>query len=179
LIVDGKTFAVADLQAKLLVESPGQSIAYVTDFLLDSATHDRLSSWLSGCNILICEAQYRHDDDELAERNYHATTSRVASLAKAAEVDQLLLFHLSGRSSVAEWQAMLEESRKIFPRLDFRPVGVLIELAAQSATPIGNRRCPSQVWPCYCSTAGGATICNFSINCFIAWAEFCLTDCNM
>lgn len=119
LIVDGRAFAVADLQAKLLVESPGQSIAYVTDFLLDSATHDRLFNWLSGCNILICEAQYRHDDVELAERNYHATTSRVASLAKAAEVDQLILFHLSDRYTVAEWQAMLEESQEIFPETRF------------------------------------------------------------
>jgi ribonuclease Z len=42
----------------------------------------------------------RHDDAELARRNFHMTATQAASLAKRAGVGRLVLFHLSDRYRV-------------------------------------------------------------------------------
>lgn len=121
LSIEGKDYRVEELRKELLVETPGDSIAYVTDFLLDAATHEVLVQWLSGCGTLICEAQYRHSDLKLAEKNYHTTTSLVAAMAKDAMVKQLLLFHLSDRYTADVWKEMLAEARAVFPAAQFTP----------------------------------------------------------
>lgn len=119
ITVDGENYRCGELRDKLLVETPGDSIAYVTDFLLDAATHELLSQWLQGCDTLICEAQYRHADLELAHKHFHATTTLVANLASSAQIGQLVLFHLSDRYSQDEWKEMLVEARQVFPNTSF------------------------------------------------------------
>ncbi|MCP3910591.1 MAG: ribonuclease Z, partial [Actinomycetia bacterium] len=79
--IDGKVHDLRELRDQLLVETPGESIAYLTDFLLDPATMERLAVWLAGCDTVVCEAQYRHGDALLARRNFHATTTQVARMA--------------------------------------------------------------------------------------------------
>lgn len=113
--IDGEVHDLRKLRDQLLVETPGESIAYLTDFLLDESTRSRLASWLAGCDTVVCEAQYRHRDLELARRNFHATTTQVAGMARRAEISRLILFHLSERYEVEEWREMLEECRQIFP----------------------------------------------------------------
>lgn len=117
--IDGKTWQRSDLQEKLIVETPGESIAYVTDFLLDQETFDVLAEWLSGCQTLVCEGQYRHEDKELAERYHHTTTDQVSRLAAAAGVRELVLFHLSDRYDRSEWIDMLAQARANFPNTHF------------------------------------------------------------
>ncbi len=117
--IDGTAHDLQQLRDQLLVETPGESIAYLTDFLLDDATRSRLAVWLEGCDTVVCEAQYRHGDVELARRNFHATTRQVARMARRAEVSRLVLFHLSDRYEVEEWREMLAECRQIFPRTAF------------------------------------------------------------
>lgn len=112
--IDGQSHSLEKLRAELLVESQGQSIAYLTDFLLDEETFQELSTKLAGCDIAVCEAQYRHQDLELAQRNHHTTVRQVAELAAAADVGELVLFHLSDRYSDTEWSEMLAESRALF-----------------------------------------------------------------
>ncbi|MEM1294339.1 MAG: MBL fold metallo-hydrolase [Verrucomicrobiota bacterium] len=117
--VDGKRLDAAKLRADLLVETEGESAAYLTDFLLDNETRTKLEAWLAGCETVICEAQYHHADLELALRNHHTTTKLVAGLAKASRIGQLTLFHLSQRYRPVEWLAMLKEAKAIFPNTDF------------------------------------------------------------
>ncbi len=117
--VDGKKLDGAKLRADLLVETQGESLAYLTDFLLDEATHEFLKSWLGGVDTVVCEAQYRHGDLDLAQRNHHTTTRQVAQIAKEAKIGKLVLFHLSQRYRPDEWTAMLKEARKIFPATSF------------------------------------------------------------
>lgn len=119
ITIDGKTHALDDLRAELLVETPGQSIAYLTDFLLDQDTFERLSEFLAGCDVAVCEAQYRHADLELAQRNHHTTVRQVAELAAAANIGELILFHLSDRYTETEWAEILVESRESFTRAAF------------------------------------------------------------
>lgn len=117
--LNGESYNVAELRAALIEETPGQSIAYVTDFLLDDAAMARLSSWLQGCDTLVCEAQYRQTELALARKNCHATATLVGRLAAAAQVGQLLLLHLSPRYTTEEWDALLLEAQAEFPNTAF------------------------------------------------------------
>lgn len=119
LEIEGTRYSFRDLQQSLLVKTSGSSIAYLTDFLLDESSLPRLSEALRGCNVVVCESQYRHADLELAHRNYHMTTVLAATLARQAEIQELVLFHLSDRYPRPVWQEMLQEARAIFPQTNF------------------------------------------------------------
>jgi len=116
---DGKTWTGDALREELLRESEGESVAYLTDFLLDGAAREPLVPWLRGVDTMVCESQYRHADLELAQRNCHATARSVAELARDAEVGRLVLMHLSERYSERDWRGMRKEARKVFPRTEF------------------------------------------------------------
>ncbi len=117
--VGAESFPLARLRELLLVKTPGDSIAYFTDFLLDDAARERLVPTLQGVTTLVCEAQYRASDLELAQRHFHMTTRLTAELAREAGVGQLLLFHLSSRYAPDIWSEMLREAQAIFPRTGF------------------------------------------------------------
>lgn len=118
--IAGVSYSTKDLRRDLIQESQGDSVAYLTDFLLgDAATLERVAEVLSGCEVLVCEAQYRKTDHELAQRNFHMTTALTAKLAQRAGVGELVLIHLSDRYQRAEWGEMLEEARAIFPATRF------------------------------------------------------------
>ncbi len=117
--IDGKQIAVADLRKELLVTSAGSSVAYLTDFFLEDERREEVAERIRGVDTLVSEAQYRHSDLELAKRNAHMTTVRVAELARAARVSELVLFHLSGRYSDDGWREMLDEAQELFPKVGF------------------------------------------------------------
>ncbi len=119
LEIDGKTYPLADLRRALLTETPGQSLAYLTDFLMDEPALERLASVLQGCDTIICESQYRQADHELAARNYHMTAAQAAELARRANARRLILFHLSDRYPQEDWPALLAEAQAIFPNTTF------------------------------------------------------------
>jgi len=111
----GKSYSLVDLRQELLVETAGDSVAYLTDFLLDPPAIDRLACALRGCRTIVCEGQYRHADLELAAKHFHSTTVLSATLAKQAQVETFVLFHLSDRYESEAWGEMLAEAREIFP----------------------------------------------------------------
>lgn len=119
LVIDGVAHSMATLRESLVTETPGDSIAYLTDFILDEEAVARLSKILYKCGTVVCEAQYRNSDRALALRNFHMTTGPVAELAKQSGINRLVLFHLSDRYTSKEWIEMLAESRAIFPNTDF------------------------------------------------------------
>jgi ribonuclease Z len=119
VVVEGTPRRVRELQEALLVITPGDSVAYLTDFLLDEAAVERLADALKGVGTVVCESQYRHADLELACRNYHMTATQVASLAARAGVGRLVLFHISDRYQPEEWPELLAEARSVFPATTF------------------------------------------------------------
>lgn len=120
--VNGQSYTVGELRQHLLVETPGQSLSYLTDFLMDATTQERLVEVLQGCTYIICESQYRAVDLELAQRNYHMTSTQVAEAAKKANVQELILFHISDRYEKEDCFQLLDEACVIFPNTRF-PVG--------------------------------------------------------
>lgn len=118
---DGKLWTAEALRQELLWQTQGESVAYLTDFLLDDEARKRLIPWLRGTGVLVCESQYRHSDRELARKNCHATARSVARLARDAGVKRLILMHLSERYSERDWLGMLREARQVFAAADFPP----------------------------------------------------------
>jgi ribonuclease Z len=119
LVVEGASRAVGALRAALTVTTPGDSVAYLTDFLLDEAALALLGEALRGIGTVVCEAQYADADRELAVRNRHLTARLAATLAARAGVGQLVLFHLSDRYRPEGWRALLAEARAVFPNTRF------------------------------------------------------------
>jgi ribonuclease Z len=117
--ISGKSYTLAELREQLLTETPGQSLAYLTDFKMDTDAQSRLVPVLQGCTFMICESQYRAADGELAERNYHMTCVQAAETAKQANVQELILFHVSDRYEKPEWHELLNEACAIFPNTHF------------------------------------------------------------
>jgi len=117
--IDGASFSLAALRRDLLVETPGESIAYLTDFCLEEAEIERFAPALDGCQTLVCEAQYRHADLDLAQKNRHMTVTNTAKLARKAGVENLILFHISERYNLDEQHEMLAEAQAIFPNTSF------------------------------------------------------------
>lgn len=114
--VGDRVVDLATLQDDLLVHTPGESIAYLTDFRLDEQTLPETATWLRGADTLVCDCQYHSTDADLAERNRHMTAAATAKLATAAGVKRLVLFHVSSRYDVEGWRGLLEEARTVFPQ---------------------------------------------------------------
>jgi ribonuclease Z len=117
--INGVEHSLEALQADLLVTTPGQSVAYLTDFRMTPATAEHLAERLRGVTTVVCESQYRAADVELAEAAMHCTSAEVATLAARAGVGRLILFHVSPRYLPDGLDGMLAEARAIFPNTSF------------------------------------------------------------
>ncbi len=98
--------------------TPGKSIAYLTDFLLDATAMEKICRMVVGCDTIVCESQYLHEDLSLAIKNFHMTATQAAQIAVRSQCKQLVLFHLSERYQ-GNWLCFLDEARAIFPNTTF------------------------------------------------------------
>lgn len=121
--VAGRSLRVGELRRELIVTTPGDSLAYLTDFRAEPGTEewDTVVAWLSGTTTLVCECQYRSDDDPLAKRNGHMSAGLVGRLAAEAKVGRLVLHHLSRRYAASDWPVLRDEARAAFPRTELPP----------------------------------------------------------
>lgn len=91
---------------------PPTSYAYCSDTLYEPSLADDVR----GVDILYHEATFAHDMVERAGVTYHTTALQAATLAKAAEVKQLLIGHFSARYK--DLSPLLEEARSVFPQTE-------------------------------------------------------------
>ncbi|GGL12360.1 ribonuclease Z [Deinococcus radiotolerans] len=119
LDVNGQVHHADALRAALMERERGESLAYLTDFLLDDAQQARLAPVLRGVQTLYAEAQYAPEDQDLATRHQHTTVTQVATLAYVAGIPALTLLHLSRRYRPEQWPAMLTAAQAIHPATGF------------------------------------------------------------
>ncbi len=112
-------FSLGDLRKKLLRIKDGESVGYLTDFMVSPETEQELVRLFSNCSTLVCENNYRDADRDLARKNFHMTSSEVAAVARSVAAKKLVLFHLSDRYSVQEWRELILEVRELFPETYF------------------------------------------------------------
>lgn len=73
------------------------------------------ASFVKNAHTLVHEGTFSHELKVTAHQYYHSTTTQAATLAKKANVKQLLLNHISSRYQRQEITGLLQEAREIFP----------------------------------------------------------------
>lgn len=94
----------------LVAETPGQRIAYLTDFA-DTPSNRRAAVALAErADTLLIEAPFLAADTAHATARMHLTTTAAGEIARAAGARRVMPFHLSPRhlGSEAQWQAEIE-----------------------------------------------------------------------
>jgi ribonuclease Z len=102
---------------------PGLSIGFMTDTRPTAAA----VALLQGVDLLIAEGTYGDEIDlENAVRNKHMTFREAAEVARAAEVQELVLTHFSPKvADPAQW---LENARRVFPNVSVADFGTTLSL---------------------------------------------------
>lgn len=101
---DGRVIRPDDVLGEVI---PGTKYVHIGD----AGRTDNLLDVCQGANGLTIEATYLDEEAELAEEFGHLTAAQSARLARSAEVDTLILTHLSRRYS---GRAVRTEARAIF-----------------------------------------------------------------
>lgn len=114
--IDGQTYTSGALIQRLLVRKPGIKITYLTDFRFEEATLAQLTQFAVHSDVLFCEAAFAERDREKAHRTYHLTAKEAGTIARLAEVRQLVLFHFSKRYQ--DYSTLLQEARAEFPNVE-------------------------------------------------------------
>jgi ribonuclease Z len=125
-ILPGDRRPLAALRDALLIETPGQKVAYTVDTLFSPANAARIVRLARGADLFYCEAPFLDEDIDQATRRYHLTARQAGALARAAGVQRLAVFHFSPRYEgryadiVAEAQEEFAGHRMRYGELDQR-----------------------------------------------------------
>lgn len=92
-----RSFPLAELRDRLIVTTPGQAIAYVTDVIFNADNAARIAELARGVDVFFCESLFVDEDREQARRRYHMTARQAGTLARLAEAKRLEVFHFSPR----------------------------------------------------------------------------------
>jgi ribonuclease Z len=93
---------------KLVTRALPRSYAYCSDTCYD----ERIIEHIKGVDLLYHEATFMDDMKARAKETYHSTTFQAATIAKKAEVKQLMIGHYSARYK--NLQPLLDEAKTIF-----------------------------------------------------------------
>jgi ribonuclease Z len=89
--------AAGTLARELIVDQPGQRVAYVVDARFDPENARRIVALARDADILYSEARFLDQDRDEADKRYHLTARQAGFLARAAGVRRLEVFHFSPR----------------------------------------------------------------------------------
>jgi len=107
------TFRLGELRSQLIVETPGQKIAYVVDILFSRDNLERIRELAGEASALYCESLFLDADRDQARVRHHLTARQAGTIALVTGVKRLETFHFSprynGNAAVlhAEAQAVL------------------------------------------------------------------------
>lgn len=91
----------------LVAETPGQRIAYLTDFADTAPNRATAVALAAGADTLLIEAPFLAQEAAQAAARMHLTTSAAGEIARAAGARRVIPFHLSPRhlGAEAQWEA--------------------------------------------------------------------------
>jgi ribonuclease Z len=87
----------------------------VVTILGDSRPCENARILAENADLLVHEATFAKDGEEMAFEYFHSTTTQAASLAKEARVSRLVLTHISSRYGKEDWSKLASEAMAIFP----------------------------------------------------------------
>lgn len=91
------TIDAGTLRRELVVDTPGQRIAYVVDTSFEPTSAARIVELARAANVFYCEARFLDIDRDEATKRHHLTARQAGFLARAAGVGRLEVFHVSPR----------------------------------------------------------------------------------
>lgn len=107
-----------------LTSAPNKPLSYA--FCSDTSYDEKIIPIIKNCNLLYHESTFLNDKIELAKVTKHSTAEQAATIAKKANVDQLLLGHFSSRyKSIEDFKT---EAANIFPNTILSEEGKIIEI---------------------------------------------------
>ncbi len=104
-LADGKIIPNSDL---VLNKHKTRSYAYCSDTCYD----ETLIPFIKNVDLLYHEATFMNEKEERAKETFHSTTSQAATIAKKAEVRQLMIGHYSARYK--DLKPLLAEAKAVF-----------------------------------------------------------------
>ena len=108
-----RAFSRKELADEIILKSPGQRLAYVTDIRYTQENIEKVVELARDADLLVLDAAFLHQDAALAEQRCHLTARQAGELARAAGAKRLAPFHVSPRYQGRE-QEVLDEARDAF-----------------------------------------------------------------
>ncbi|MCM3761280.1 ribonuclease Z [Alkalihalobacillus oceani] len=93
----------------------------------DTRLSEKMKTFADAANLLIHEGTFRADKQEHAQRFGHSTITEAASLAREADVEHLIITHISSRYAEEEKELELE-AKSIFPAARIAYDGMIFKL---------------------------------------------------
>lgn len=87
----------------------------IITILGDTRTCDAVEGLANEAKVLVHEATFSEKEASIANEYYHSTTVQAAETAKMADVECLILTHISARYDQTLTEQLLQEARAIFP----------------------------------------------------------------
>ena len=111
------------------IEYGGRSLVYATDVEWKEQCDPAFLAFVHQADVLIHDAQYTTGDYEQAKQGFgHSTIEMATEVARAAQVEQLILFHHEPTYDDDRLDAMQALARSQFPRTSSAYEGMEIDL---------------------------------------------------
>ncbi|MHC4600870.1 MAG: MBL fold metallo-hydrolase, partial [Planctomycetota bacterium] len=111
--VEGKAWPVAKLKALFVVESPGETLAYVADARYNEGNVGKIVELAEGADHLFCEGGFLRVDEDGAREKDHLTAWDAGDLARRCSVGKLTTFHYSPKYT-DRFEALEREAQSAF-----------------------------------------------------------------
>ncbi|MBS4217227.1 ribonuclease Z [Bacillus sp. FJAT-49711] len=102
-VIDGTDYLGPDLKGRVLC------------ILGDTRLCENAITLASRADVVVHEATFSAESEEMARDYYHSTTAQAATLALKAQAQSLYLNHISSRYVKEDWNQLAEEAKTIFP----------------------------------------------------------------
>jgi len=90
-----RTLPLELIEAEVIIATPGETLAYVTDIRRSPLNDRRVLELAAGADHFFCEAAFLDRDADHAERKHHLTARQAGELAHLAGARRLTVFHFS------------------------------------------------------------------------------------
>lgn len=118
-VAPGLVRPLGELRDMLLLETPGQKVAYVVDTIFSPQNAERIVALAHDADVFYCESPFLDADIDQATRRYHLTARQAGALARAARVRRLNVFHFSPRYE-GRYGQIVQEAQDEFAGRDVR-----------------------------------------------------------